>query len=312
MGPAELVQAISVARQYYVENRSKVEIGEALGISRYKVARILDAAVAAGVVKIEIGAPELYDAALSERLGQALGLAHCLVVDVPANNRSDDAVRSAIGTAAANLLREIVTPADTLGIAWGRSVVSMTMSLTTLAQCDVVQMTGVAGTLGTTSVDILQRVAAVSGGTAYPIYAPLVVPDQATATSLKTLPQVADAVAQFSRITKATIAIGNWTAEGSQLFASLNTAEASRLRSESVAAEVCAMLLDDAGNPLPSEFQSRTIAIDYEQLRAIPEVVAVAAGAAKARAILAVVRSGIATSLITDTAAARAILRERR
>ncbi|MCE0459797.1 sugar-binding domain-containing protein, partial [Curtobacterium flaccumfaciens] len=255
---------------------------------------------------------ELYDADLSERLGQALGLAHCLVVDVPADNRSDDAVRSAIGTAAANLLREIVTPEDTLGIAWGRSVVSMTMSLTTLAQCDVVQMTGVAGTLGTTSVDILQRVAAVSGGTAYPIYAPLVVPDQATATSLKTLPQVADAVAQFSRITKATIAIGNWTAEGSQLFASLNTAEASRLRSESVAAEVCAMLLDDAGNPLPSEFQSRTIAIDYEQLRAIPEVVAVAAGAAKARAILAVVRSGIATSLITDAGAARAILRERR
>jgi DNA-binding transcriptional regulator LsrR (DeoR family) len=312
MGPAELVQAINVSRQYYLENRSKIEIADALGISRYKVARILDAAVAAGVVKIEIGAPELYDAELSERLGKALRLQHCLVVDLREKNPSEEAVRSAIGTAAANLLGEIVSDEDTLGIAWGRSVSSMAMSLTTLAKCDVVQMTGVAGSLGSTSVDILQRVATVSGGQAFPIYAPLVVPSRETAESLKTLPAVADAMGQFSRITKATIAVGNWTTEGSQLYASLTPAEAKSLRADNVAAEVCAMLLDDAGRPMRSDFEGRTVAIDYEHLRAIPEVVAVAAGAAKARAILAVVRSGIATSLVTDAAAARAILRHSR
>ena len=43
-GPAELVMLAAVARRHYLQNQSKVEIADELGISRFKVARMLESA----------------------------------------------------------------------------------------------------------------------------------------------------------------------------------------------------------------------------------------------------------------------------
>ena len=40
--PSEIVLAARVARQYYLEGVSKVNIADRLGISRFRVARLLD------------------------------------------------------------------------------------------------------------------------------------------------------------------------------------------------------------------------------------------------------------------------------
>jgi DNA-binding transcriptional regulator LsrR (DeoR family) len=39
--PAQLILMASVARRYYLEGKSKTEIAEELGLSRFKVARLL-------------------------------------------------------------------------------------------------------------------------------------------------------------------------------------------------------------------------------------------------------------------------------
>ena len=54
-GPAQLVLTASVARRYYLDGRSKVEIAEEFALSRFKVARLLDDARSSGLVRIEIG-----------------------------------------------------------------------------------------------------------------------------------------------------------------------------------------------------------------------------------------------------------------
>jgi len=60
---------------------------------------------------------------------------------------------------------------------------------------------------------------------------------------------------------------------------------------------------------LPGEgLASRFIAISAEQLRAVPDVVAIAGGAAKAPAIHAALQSGLIHRLITDEEAARLLL----
>ena len=43
-GPAELVLAASVARRYYIEGLSKTEIADEYGLSRFKIARLLETA----------------------------------------------------------------------------------------------------------------------------------------------------------------------------------------------------------------------------------------------------------------------------
>ena len=42
--PAQLILMASVARRYYLEGKSKIEIAEELGLSRFKVARLLETA----------------------------------------------------------------------------------------------------------------------------------------------------------------------------------------------------------------------------------------------------------------------------
>ena len=60
-GPAQVVLAASIARRYYLDGRSKIEIADEFGLSRFKVARLLDAARESGLVRIEIRHPGQID-----------------------------------------------------------------------------------------------------------------------------------------------------------------------------------------------------------------------------------------------------------
>ena len=53
-GPAALLLTATVARRYYLDGANKSEIAAELGLSRFKVARLLDHARATGLVRIEL------------------------------------------------------------------------------------------------------------------------------------------------------------------------------------------------------------------------------------------------------------------
>src|ERR1700685_1671827 len=82
--PSEVVLAARVARQYYLEGVSKVDIADRLGISRFRVARFLEGGRGAGLVRIAIGPPGgSLAAALSAELCSAFGLGHAFVFNFP-------------------------------------------------------------------------------------------------------------------------------------------------------------------------------------------------------------------------------------
>src|ERR687889_319491 len=139
-GPARVVLTASVARRYYLDGRSKVEIAEEFGLSRFKVARLLDAARESGLVRIEIRHEGEIDVDLSARLQERFGLQHSIVVDTP--DEDAQSLRQHLGRAAAQLLAEITTPHDVLGLGWARAVSAMARSLTHLPGTPVVQLTG--------------------------------------------------------------------------------------------------------------------------------------------------------------------------
>src|SRR3954470_5848417 len=100
-GPAQLVLLASVARRYYLDGRSKVEIADEFGLSRFKVARLLDAARDSGLVRIEIRNEGIVDLDLSARFRETFGLQHAIVVDAP----DDPAhLRQQLGRATGELL----------------------------------------------------------------------------------------------------------------------------------------------------------------------------------------------------------------
>ncbi|CAA9272483.1 MAG: Transcriptional regulator [uncultured Corynebacteriales bacterium] len=309
-GPAQLVLTASVARRYYLDGRSKIEIAEEFALSRFKVARLLESARATGLVRIEIGYPGEVDLELSGLLQERFGLCHSVVVDTP----DDDigSLRRRLGAAAADLLGEIVTAEDVLGLGWSRSVSAVAAALTELAPTPVVQLTGALsrpdGDDG--SVDVVRDVARISGGPAYFFHAPLLVPDPATARALRRQPEVARAFAQFRSVTKAVVGIGRWAPNQSTVYDAATDRERRALRRQGVCAEVSGVFLTEAGDTLPTALAERMIGVSAAQLRAMREVIGVPYDVVKAPAVRAALRSRLVSGLVTHTSLARALLTE--
>lgn len=308
MGPDELIRLSLAASRYYRDGKSRVEIAEELGVSRFKVARMLEKAQEVGIVRIEIDTPTAVDLELSAGLRSRFGLNRALAVVPPSDD--PEVVRDALGRVSAELLQEIVTSDDLLGLTAGRTLDAMTRHLTRLPYCDVVALGGVAGPVAEHGVEIIRRVGQVSGGRTFPIFAPLFVASADTARSLRSDRGIADAYARFPRVTIGVVAVGSWDPPASQLFDAADEAGIARsLIAEGAVGEVGATLFDRDGHVIPT-IDDRSMAITADQLRAIPEVIAVAGGAEKTRAVGAAIASGLVKSLVTDVHLARALMEQ--
>jgi DNA-binding transcriptional regulator LsrR (DeoR family) len=307
-GPAQLVLTASVARRYYLDGRSKIEIAEEFALSRFKVARLLEDARASGLVRIEIGHPGVVDVELSGRLMETLGLRHCVVTNTPDDHPAS--LRAHLGNAAAELLTELVTPDDVLGLSWARSVSAMATALQRLAPVPVVQLTGALSRpdVDDSSIELVREVARTSGGPAYFFYAPMAVPDAATARVLRQQPEVARAFSLIGSVTKAVAGVGAWEPGQSTVYDATGEAERAELARKGVCAEVSGVLVDAAGETVAAGLTERMIGITAAQMRAIPEVIAIVYGTAKARAVLAAVRGGMVDSLVTHSTLAEALI----
>lgn len=319
LGPAELVQLTAVARRFHLDGRSKVQIAEELGLSRFKVARLLERAHDEGLVRIEIGRPPEIDTDLSEAVRLRHGYEHVVVADT---RESDAAVlRTEVSRLAGLHLRELVERGDVVGIAWGRSLLALTGQLSDLPPCVAVQLcgalsrpdmseSGIPGVqaVDASSVDVTRRVAEASGGSAVTFYAPLVVPDADAATTLRRDPRIARALRHYARLSVAVVSIGAWGPGLSTVHDALSERERRALRREGAVAETCGILLDGSGRPLDPGLRDRTIGVSLGDLRRTRSVVTIAYGEQKADAVRAAKAGGVGTSLVTHTALARRLL----
>jgi DNA-binding transcriptional regulator LsrR (DeoR family) len=305
VGADELFQRAVIARRYYLEGRTRVEIAEEFGLSRFKVARMLEEALESGMVEITIHDPGSIDVALSTELQRKYSLQHAYAVSAESKN-TDDRVE-AVAKAMAELLQSILHDGDVIGVDCGRTMTRIAPHLTALPRCDVVQLTGLAGGLTSNGADLTRRISEVTGGLSWPLYAPYVVADARTAASLAKTPQIEDAFANHGRITCALVSVGGWNSGASQVYTSVSEEEAAALYREGVRAETCGLLLDADGRRVPG-LDERRMGITEDGLRAIPTVVAISAGTEKVEATRAVLRSGMVSALVTDTEIAAAVI----
>jgi DNA-binding transcriptional regulator LsrR (DeoR family) len=307
-GPRELVQLATVASRYYLQGRSKVEIAEDLGVSRFKVARMIDDARQHGVVRIDIAVPDSIDLGLSNQLTDTYGLRQAIVVDTP--DEPVESLRAELGRVAADLLFEIVEEDAVVGLGWGRTLNAMTASLRQLRRCAVVQLTGALSAVhvGDNSIELVRRMSEVSGGPAYPIYAPLILSEPAVAKALRSQPEVAEAISCYDRVAVAIVPVGSWEPPQSQLYDAMDDDERRELLKLGVRADTCGVMFAADGDEVRGPLNDRIINISGEQLRRIPEVVAVAGGRIKAEAIAVVLRAGFITTLVTNSTAAHHLL----
>jgi DNA-binding transcriptional regulator LsrR (DeoR family) len=306
--PSEVVLAARVARQFYLEGVSKVDIADQLGISRFRVARLLDSARESGMVRIEIGLPGgSLDAGLSAELCAAYGLKHAFAFNFP--DHDEPALRRSLGEAAGQALMDLITPGDVLGMSWSRTLSGLAAALTQMPPCPIVQLTGaVPPPDGRDLLDLVRSVARIGGGPAHVFYAPMILDDAQSAAAIRRQADIAEAFALVPSVTMAMVAIGAWAPGLSTIYDAITPAERDAISQLGVCAELAGVFISEDGKPVDTPLDSRMIVTPGPVLERIPFVLSVAFGVSKSNAVRAAIRGEMVHGLVTHTSLARALL----
>lgn len=309
MGPAELVAMTEVARRHYLSDESKTDIARALGISRFKVARLIDLARELGVVRIEIASPPGIDTEKSAMVRERFGLDHVVVVHADSTGPE---MRQRVGAATAGLLAEVVTGDDVLGLAWSRAVNDMVGQLRPLPSVPVVQLCGslVVDGQDSSPVELTTRAARLSGGRSHVFYAPLILEDAASAATLRRHRDVRDALQHVSSVTVAVVGVGAWRAGASTIFDACSPRTRAQGTAAGICGEIAGVFFDPDGARVDTPLTERLITMSHDQLAAIPAVIATAYGKEKLDAVRGAIRARLISSLVTTSDIADGLLAE--
>lgn len=297
---------IDISKAFYMEDMSKVEIAKRFQLSRFKVARLLEEARRLGIVHITISDPD--EGYLADTLARRLGLKY---VSIAPPTRSEGEYYDRLASAAAQSLESLVRPEMDIGISWGRTLVRVGLHLKGLPPVNLIQLTGMLSSDPNQSP--LRVMANINNnnqaeGTAHALMAPLFASSPLAAERIRQEPQIRELLMQYNHLDIALISVGSWEHRITQLSEFLTNDETEELDRLGVIADCSGLFLDINGNEIHTALDDRRISISFEQLQAVPNVLAVAGEPEKARAIIAVARAGIATHLITTSEAAYKIL----
>ncbi len=301
--------AVMAARRFYLDGATKSEIATELGVSRFRVARLLESARRRGIVRIEIAPAPGIDVVIAHELAAAFGIRSAIVVRSVAG--PPEFTRSQLGGIAASLVAEMIDASDVLGISWGRTLQAMVEQLPPLPGCTVVQLVGSVPSmdLDINALELIRRMTGRGAGSVYPLHVPLIVDTPEVAAGLRADPHAATTFRMFRLVTRAIVGIGAWTPGGSTLRPAVSESDAAAIDRAGAVADICSILLDAEGREVSAAgLPDRCLAIRAAELRAVPDVIAVSDGAAKVPAIRAALRSGLVHRLITTEETARLLL----
>ncbi|SDB94721.1 transcriptional regulator [Sanguibacter gelidistatuariae] len=291
-----------VSTDHYLDGKSKVEIAKERGFSRFQVARMLAEARELGIVRIEIAPPAHLDLSLAQDLATALGVHEVLVVQTGTDS---SATREHLAREIARVAVQRITQDSTLGISWSRTIEAAAHHIDTLPPCDVVQLVGALPVAGSgNSLELIQHFKSMAGVRTWPVWAPLVVDDAATAAGLSRQPEIAQALHRADSLDVAVVAVGAWSPQSSTVFDHVSAKERAAATAAGAVAECSGRLFDAQGRPVRTALDERIIGVTLDQLARTPEVITVGYGADVAIGLLGAARGGFASTLVIDEAAA--------
>jgi DNA-binding transcriptional regulator LsrR (DeoR family) len=124
----QLLLASRVAWMHYKEGSTNLDIAARLGISRFRVARLLELGLRSGIVQITINPPLEVDQETSSALISRYGLVEALVFPVPKGvpePKDRRLLSDSVGQLAAVYLAEILTDGGKFGVTWGNALESV-------------------------------------------------------------------------------------------------------------------------------------------------------------------------------------------
>jgi len=313
-GSADKGLLASIARLYYLDDLSIIEIAKILGMSRQRCSRLLKKAKEEGIVQIEVIDPTQEGVLnLEKQLEEKFSLRKAHVVNVFSKN--SDLIRKAVGEAGARFFLRAVTPGNKVGIAYGRTLYELVRyvkpSVGENLNLIVVQLMGGLSRISANvfATEIPKRLAEALGAQVYYLPAPAFTKDRATRDAMLKDENVQATLKE--KIDLALVGIGS-VSPGAMLIqtGAITPEEYEELRARGAVGDICGTFFDVSGKIVEFSGNERRIAVSLDELRKkCPLVMGVAGGLEKAEAILGALRGRFLNVLVVDSLTAEEVLK---
>jgi DNA-binding transcriptional regulator LsrR (DeoR family) len=306
---ADVQLTARICWHYFKEGQTQEEVAQRLGLTRKRVNRILNDARANGFVQITINSPIGACVGLESRLVEAYGLRRAIVVPTPAPEID---VRTVVGAAAGQYISDHLATDACLGIAWGGTISAAAHSVlrrqgrgnTVVLLCG-----GLAKSTRINPYDNAAMFARALDATCFYVTAPMLAETPELRNALVESEPVRSVLEMAGRVDIALLSAVDLTKQSKALEYEVITREDWRsLRDAGAVGDICGHYFDEDGKPVTHPIAARMITPPLDRLRNIPELILAAGGLPKVPIIKGAMRAGLCHVLITDEAAASALL----
>ena len=313
LDPRHHMLLAQVAHLYFEEQLTQRDIAHRLEMSRVKVHRLLKEARDRGIVRIAVNWPLTRDAALETRLTEAFELREAVVVS--SDGSGEPAAAARLGLAGARILEQSLLPGQAMAVFLGRATRSVIDAIEPggLSGISVVQAIG-NRPLPDRDYDasaLAGQLAEKLGGEAVFLRAPPMADSPAAAALIAEQRDISSSLDAARSADLALVGVGSMDPESSAMFRSgaVTAEELADARRSGAVGDLAWRLIDEQGETVDCDLTDRVIGASLEDLRSMPTTLAVAAGRAKVRPLLAALRSEVIDILCTDAATARDVLK---
>ncbi|MDV6375427.1 sugar-binding transcriptional regulator [Deinococcus arenicola] len=309
------LQAVRVARLYYVQGLTTSAIASELGLSRPKVSRLLSHARRSGLVEIRIHDPGGQALHLETHLQARYPSVKAQVVGVPQGS-PETLWLERVAAAAAAALAELLRPGMTVGVAWGNTMNAVSLALIPrpLPELTFVQLNGSASAANFMSgfvTDTILRFARnfAAGAQLFPV--PTFFDDPATRDAMWRERSVRHVLALQRQAELLIYSVGSHTASTpSHVYSAgyLDAGDLDTLSAEGAVGDIATVFYRADGSDAGLSVNARASGPPLSLIREAPESLCVVSGLGKAAALHAALEGGLMRRLIVDEVTARAVL----
>lgn len=300
-----------VAWATYVERLTQERVAAKLGTTRLRVNKALGEALRRGLVRISFDTSYAACADLEAGLVRRWNLGAAYVA--PSPEREDD-VPMMVGAALGHLLSELLAdPAVRLfGMSWGGTLNLATRFVSALRRPDLEVLAVMGGlTRGSdlNSFEITMRLANLLGASHSYFTAPLYASSAETRDAILALDVFRDLLGRLRSVDALAMAAGDLS-DRSLLMRDALPADVTTddLLAAGGVGDVLGWVLDADGQPISHPLNDRVVGMTLDDLARLPNVILTAGGLHKVPILRAALRRGLARTLVTDEATARALL----
>lgn len=301
-----------LANMYYELNMTQTEIANKLSTSRFKISKLLQEAKNKHIVEVTINKPNNRVYELESELKETFNLKDAIVLDNKVLPYED--TLHTLGKVGSKYVDSLISENSIIGLMWGKTLLNLVKHLSPKKKIPITAVQIVGAAAKNKSIldaqELIRYTANIYGGNYKYLYAPLYIDNDYARKALMHEPVISDTLFFANKANIILTGIGTIDAMFSSTLWSNYLEKNSEYDLSTLNAVGCiyGRVYNNLGEELDIDVNKKVVGIDTSVIKQTENVIGIASGKFKAKAILGALRGKYINTLITDDSTASKVL----